>query len=128
MENGNIRDYIQTNPNADRMRLLGEVASGAYNVYLDLSHWPLSITPGMEFLHENDIVHGDLCGVSPCRISSPLISRASYLWCASPSHHQFRTDYISIHVTGQFQKIYFFFKSRRGALEGKTIKVMVMIT
>ena len=27
------------------------------------------------------------------------------LWCASPSHHQFRTDYISIHVTGQFQKI-----------------------
>ena len=40
---------------------------------------PLSITPGMEFLHENGIVHGDLCGVSPCHISSPLLSRASYL-------------------------------------------------
>ncbi|KAH9001757.1 hypothetical protein EDB92DRAFT_1812453 [Lactarius akahatsu] len=44
MENGNIRDYVRGNPDADRMRLLGEVASG------------------MEFLHENGIVHGDLCG------------------------------------------------------------------
>ncbi|KAF8266619.1 hypothetical protein EI94DRAFT_1786854 [Lactarius quietus] len=44
MENGNIRDYVRVNPDADRMRLLGEVASG------------------MEFLHENGIVHGDLCG------------------------------------------------------------------
>jgi hypothetical protein len=79
MDNGNIRDYVRKNPDADRMRLLGEVASGAYNVYLVLSHWPLSITLGMEFLHENGIVHGDLCGVSPCHISSPLLSRASYL-------------------------------------------------
>ncbi|KAH9029102.1 hypothetical protein EDB85DRAFT_1555024 [Lactarius pseudohatsudake] len=44
MENGNIRDYVRDNPDADRMRLLSEVASG------------------MEFLHENGIVHGDLCG------------------------------------------------------------------
>ncbi|KAH9057642.1 kinase-like domain-containing protein [Lactarius vividus] len=44
MENGNIRDYVRGNPDADRMRLLSEVASG------------------MEFLHENGIVHGDLCG------------------------------------------------------------------
>ncbi|KAI9433952.1 kinase-like domain-containing protein [Lactarius indigo] len=44
MENGNIRDYVRSNPDADRMRLLSEVASG------------------MEFLHENGIVHGDLCG------------------------------------------------------------------
>ena len=73
MNNGNIREYIQKNPDADRMCLLGEVASGACNVYLVLSHWPLSMTPGMEFLHENGIVHGDLCGVSPpCHISSPL--------------------------------------------------------
>ena len=78
MDNGNIREYIRKNPDADRMRLLGEVASGACNVYLVMSR-PLSITPGMEFLHENGIVHGDLCGVSPCHISSPLISRASYL-------------------------------------------------
>ncbi|KAH8980822.1 hypothetical protein EDB86DRAFT_3087571 [Lactarius hatsudake] len=44
MENGNIRDYVRGNPDADRMQLLSEVASG------------------MEFLHENGIVHGDLCG------------------------------------------------------------------
>lgn len=44
MENRNIRDYVRGNPDADRMRLLSEVASG------------------MEFLHEKKIVHGDLCG------------------------------------------------------------------
>ncbi|KAI9450589.1 kinase-like domain-containing protein, partial [Russula earlei] len=46
MENGNIREYVGRNQNADRMRLLSEVASG------------------MEFLHEKGIVHGDLCGKS----------------------------------------------------------------
>jgi serine/threonine protein kinase len=66
MDNGNIRDYVRKNPDADRMRLLGEVASGACSVYL--SYWPLLITPGMEFLHENGIIHGDLCAVSPCHI------------------------------------------------------------
>ena len=34
MANGNIRDYVQANPYADRMRLLNEVASGAYSVSL----------------------------------------------------------------------------------------------
>lgn len=34
MENGNIREYVQENPDADRMRLLIEVASGAYSVWL----------------------------------------------------------------------------------------------
>ncbi|KAH9989790.1 kinase-like domain-containing protein [Russula vinacea] len=43
MENGNMRQYIQRNLDADRLRLLREVASG------------------MEFLHESEIVHGDLC-------------------------------------------------------------------
>ncbi|KAI0303378.1 hypothetical protein B0F90DRAFT_1816199 [Multifurca ochricompacta] len=43
-ENGNIRDYVRNNYDADRMRLLSEVAAG------------------MEFLHESGIIHGDLCG------------------------------------------------------------------
>jgi len=30
MENGNIREYIRRNPGADRMRILGEVASGQH--------------------------------------------------------------------------------------------------
>ncbi|KAI9508854.1 ras guanine nucleotide exchange factor domain-containing protein [Russula earlei] len=46
MENGNIREYLRKNPDADRTRLLSEVASG------------------LEFLHERNIVHGDLCGKS----------------------------------------------------------------
>ncbi|KAH9967848.1 hypothetical protein BC827DRAFT_1263627 [Russula dissimulans] len=43
MEHGNIREYLRRNPDADRTRLVGEVASG------------------LEFLHDRDIVHGDLC-------------------------------------------------------------------
>ena len=34
MANGIIRDYVRENPDADRMRLLNEVASGAYSVSL----------------------------------------------------------------------------------------------
>ncbi len=37
MENGNIRDYVRGNPDADRMRLLSEVASGTYGVWLCVS-------------------------------------------------------------------------------------------
>jgi hypothetical protein len=32
MENGNIREYIQKHPNVDRVRLLGEAASGALDI------------------------------------------------------------------------------------------------
>ncbi|KAI0295804.1 hypothetical protein BC826DRAFT_272338 [Russula brevipes] len=44
MKNRTIREYFQGNPGADRTRLLNQVASG------------------VEFLHANGIVHGDLCG------------------------------------------------------------------
>ena len=30
ISNGNIRDYIRSNPDADRLRLLGNVASGPH--------------------------------------------------------------------------------------------------
>ena len=33
MENGNMRQYIQRNLDADRLRLLREVASGAYKTW-----------------------------------------------------------------------------------------------
>lgn len=33
MENGNVRDYIRLNPDADRMRLVSEVASGAHKIW-----------------------------------------------------------------------------------------------
>ena len=36
MANRNIRDYARENPGADRMRLLIEVASGAYSIRLAL--------------------------------------------------------------------------------------------
>ena len=79
MENGNIRDYVRKNSDVDRMRLLCEVASGTHSVCSVLYQLPLMITPGMEFLHENGIVHGDLCGVSRCHITRFVLSHASYL-------------------------------------------------
>ena len=39
MAHGNIRDYVRANPDADRMRLLIEVASGAYSVRLATCQW-----------------------------------------------------------------------------------------
>ncbi|KAH9977155.1 kinase-like domain-containing protein [Lactifluus volemus] len=44
MSNGNIREFIRINPNVDRLRHLSEVASA------------------VEYLHENEIIHGDICG------------------------------------------------------------------
>ena len=75
MANGNIRNYVRENPDPDRMRLLSEVASGTYSC-LALCQCPVLITLGMEYLHENGIVHGDLCGVSPCHVSRFLLSHA----------------------------------------------------
>ncbi|KAH9977164.1 kinase-like domain-containing protein [Lactifluus volemus] len=46
MSNGNIREFIRINPNVDRLRHLSEVACA------------------VEYLHENEIIHGDICGVS----------------------------------------------------------------
>lgn len=57
MEKGTAMKYIQTTPDADRRRILSEVASG------------------MEYLHANKIVHGDLRGVchTPiCYVVHPL--------------------------------------------------------
>ena len=39
---------------------------------------PVLITLGMKFLHENGIVHGDLCGVSPV-MSAVLFSHALHI-------------------------------------------------
>ncbi|KDQ07611.1 hypothetical protein BOTBODRAFT_598442 [Botryobasidium botryosum FD-172 SS1] len=42
MENGNLGVYIKANPDADRLRLLTEIATG------------------LEYLHTSEVVHGDL--------------------------------------------------------------------
>ena len=77
MANGNIRDYVRANPDADRMRLLIEVASGAYTVHVSVV---VLMTLGMEFLHENGIVHGDLCGVSSGRSCQPFSLLTRYIY------------------------------------------------
>jgi hypothetical protein len=37
MENGNLREYIRGHRDADRMRLLSQVASGAHTTWFCLS-------------------------------------------------------------------------------------------
>ncbi|KAF8496699.1 hypothetical protein F5888DRAFT_1832576 [Russula emetica] len=76
IENGNIREYLRRYPDADRVRLLSEVASG------------------VEFFHERELLHGDLCdknilinrdgkaivcGFDLFEFSNPGVSRARWL-------------------------------------------------
>lgn len=57
MENGNSIEYLKRNPDADRMRILREVASG------------------VDYLHtcSSNVIHGDLRGVSSRTDEAPLI-------------------------------------------------------
>ncbi len=45
MEQGDVMTYIKRNRHVDRMKIVGEVASG------------------LEYLHGNNIIHGDLRAV-----------------------------------------------------------------
>jgi hypothetical protein len=61
MEFGNVMQYLKTYPEAPRVLLLSEIASGAFatSVYM----LPAHSSPGTEYLHSSGIVHGDLRGV-----------------------------------------------------------------
>ncbi|KAG9120049.1 GTP-binding protein Rho1 [Ceratobasidium sp. 392] len=56
MENGNLRQYLGRNPDADRVELC------------------LQITRGLAYLHEHDMVHGDLKGVSDPLSAARLVA------------------------------------------------------
>ena len=62
MDDENAIDYVKSHTDADRLRLLDEIASGVYpNICTEflVSNYVI----GMEYLHASNIVHGDLRGV-----------------------------------------------------------------
>jgi serine/threonine protein kinase len=62
MDHGNAIGYVQNHPDVDRLRLLGEVASGAY-CHIHIRIHLFDHFTGLEYLHTSNIVHGDLRGV-----------------------------------------------------------------
>jgi len=72
MDNGILPDYLVKAPSVDRLKLLSEVASGRYKIARELTE--TDPHPGLEYLHGNGIIHGDLRGVSGMGI---FISHAS---------------------------------------------------
>jgi serine/threonine protein kinase len=64
MSNGDLTQYIKSNPNADRLRIVSAFCwlSSIVLSFLQL----LDVAEGLAFLHEQDpaIIHGDLRAVS----------------------------------------------------------------
>ena len=68
MPNGNVMEYVRSNPEANRLRLVSPgVHSSRKLMFMSLDDLQLSeVTSGVTYLHELGIVHGNLKGVSHC--------------------------------------------------------------
>ena len=68
MSGGDLPGYIEKNPNADRLKLVG---IPLIVISLCLPHYQLSdVAKGLCYLHSCNVVHGDLKGV--CGRSNPI--------------------------------------------------------
>jgi len=66
LKNGNCKDYLQENPNADRLQIVSStnmLSALAWSHY-DAMYQLYEISLGLVHLHSIRIVHGDLKGVS----------------------------------------------------------------
>ena len=76
MEHGDIMQYVKKQPEVDRLKL---VCSNSLLPDSALTGTQLiDITRGLDYLHNNKIVHGNLCSVSAANPVAPLIQRAAY--------------------------------------------------
>lgn len=64
MENGNVNDYLIDNPTANRPLLVSVVSFFSHVGCQSLHYQLLGIIQGLEHLHDNSVIHGDLKGVS----------------------------------------------------------------
>lgn len=78
MENGNVNDYLNSNPETPRLPLVRD-SIHQFGFGFD-EHFPkvYDILDGLAFLHRHGIVHGDLKGVRQLAYNCPLILLTSF--------------------------------------------------
>jgi len=69
MPNGNVRQYVQNHPEADRLQLVCPPAPLGRTAFILMSRQLLDICHGLQFLHSHDVIHGDLKGVRVSNVS-----------------------------------------------------------
>jgi serine/threonine protein kinase len=70
--NGNITQYLESNPGASRHKLVGNCLCFVRNAFSDRPSKLLQVARGLQYLHSFGIVHGDLKGVSePASFQTP---------------------------------------------------------
>jgi serine/threonine protein kinase len=80
VENGDINNYLKLNPLANRILLVSLFISLhiKYTYTLNLVMQALDVAAGISYLHANNIIHGDLKGVSINFSSTPSTTYASF--------------------------------------------------
>ena len=63
-QNGNITQYLESNPDASRVKLVIGFLYTSHSLFLIINPKLLQVAKGLRYLHSIDIVHGNLRGVS----------------------------------------------------------------
>ena len=62
MSNGNLTAYVKSNPHADRISLVSSSFGPPLIMFLAFQQL-VGVAEGLNYLHQYDVVHGDLKGV-----------------------------------------------------------------
>ena len=90
MSNGDLTVYIKQNPDASRVTLVRPPFSPSKQHHL-IVHQLFDVAKGLDYLHNCDVVHGDLKGVYVSSLSNlvaSLIDACSQIsWLMLPAAH-----------------------------------------